>query len=176
VNRYFFSQHSLYYFHPFQETVNWAFRLPLQLVEDNNSLEEFSYCLYQVGYECVNENTKNYVGKILKNKVPFLRDKKENVVMQYWKESLLENDSFYSDIVILRNYFKHIKGSRKELSREKCELMFRGCIERRNLKKLSNDYEYFIFQRNILVDFRNYLAKLDTIFKTHDIFKGENES
>lgn len=147
-------------------------RLPLLIVTDEKSLEEFCYCLYQVGYECVSEDTKNYICDILKRKAPYSEESTIKEIAHYWKEKILKNDDFYCDIDVLRHYYIHLKGKDTKNSRENWEKRFKACLLRRNLKTLSNDYEYYIFQRKILEDFYAYLDKLDTIFRTHDIFKG----
>lgn len=172
INTHFFRQYSLFYFQPFSETVNRALKLPLQLVRDEEGLEEFCFCLYQVGYECVDEETKSFVGNILRNKVPQLKDAKKEEIEKYWKMDLLMNDHFYNDILLLRNYYKHLKGQRKETDRKDFENKFKECLKRRMLSKLSNDYEYYYFQYKILEDFLEYLKKINTIFKTHGYFKG----
>lgn len=171
INTLFFRFHNVFYFEPTNRTLEIALNIPLKLVNDEKSLGEFCYLLYQLMYECVKNETRDYIGKIIAERVSTIKTSNDGKV--YFINNLLGNDKFYNDIKELRHYFNHIylTDNSRTLTHEERETKFMECIEKRMLNKLTNDYEYFHFQVELLNDCYIYLKKIYDIFSTKEIVR-----
>lgn len=158
INSYFFRKHELNFFEPTRQTLSLCLRLPNILVRNERDLNAFCCGLYQLGRESVFEKTRSRILNIVHKKYSRLTEYANS--LQYFEEELLNNDPFYTDIKILRNYYSHVR------QREREEVKLEICYKRRGIQKLGNDFDFFQFQVKILKDFESFLAKIDDIIKT----------
>lgn len=178
INKFFkhYGKHKEYYFNPTERVTERLYKLPLLLVSDENSLSEFCYYLYQLTFECIKDEIKIDVGYKINEKFDLGGTSKREIKKLI--NDLLGEDNFYNDIEELRHYFIHLyyedDNNKKNYSPEAHEDVLIKCLQKRMLQKLTNDYEYYHLQIDILSDCQRYLSKLYEIITTKDIVRYDD--
>jgi len=173
INKFFkhYGKHKEYYFNITERINERVYKLPLLLVNEEKSLGDFCYYLYQLTYECVKDEIRMDVGYKINDKFRHNSNSRKEILG--FVNDLLGEDNFYNDIEDLRHYFIHLYYKddkfKKDYLPEAHEEVLIKCLQKRLLNKLTNDYEFYHLQIDILNDCYKYLSKLYEIITTKEI-------